>query len=201
MKEFQDYITKLSYALSSTDARTAIGAADVSWARKGDGTIIEYPMHRVIGSLRGGFDVGARAFVIGNGGSAAIASHVANDMNTAGIRAMALNDASALTCLSNDFGYEHVFSKQLEWHGKRGDTLIAISSSGESINIIMAVEAAIKTGMFVVTLSGFAPDNDLRSRGDLNFYVPSSSYGFVEMAHHVILHAITDELREAPWKT
>ena len=131
----------------------------------------------------------------GLGGSAAIASHVVIDLNkAAGVRAVALNDPAALTCLANDLSYQEVFATQIAWHGRPGDVLVAISSSGKSINILQAVEAARAARMRVVTFSGFRGDNPLRLSGDLNFYVPSDRYGFVELAHQILLHAVTDAL-------
>lgn len=134
-----------------------------------------------------------KVMLIGNGGSASIASHTAIDLSkNAGVRAMAFNDAAALTCLANDYGYEEVFAKQIEMHGQCGDALIAISSSGASANILKAAAIAREREIYVVTFSGFKADNPLRRKGHINFYVPSSSYGVVELSHHIILHAITD---------
>lgn len=113
-------------------------------------------------------------------------------MKNGGIRALAFNDPAALTALSNDFGYANVFSQQLKTQCVPGDMLIAISSSGQSVNILKAVEAARTNGMKVATLSGFQPDNLLRGRGDVNFYVNSNEYGFVEVAHHALIQAILD---------
>ena len=79
-----------------------------------------------------------------------------------GIRAIALNDSSMLTCLSNDYSYEEVFSKQIGYYGFKDDMLIAISSSGMSQNILNAVNYANKMGIYTITLSGFKSDNDLR---------------------------------------
>jgi len=136
-----------------------------------------------------------KVIFIGNGGSASIASHQAIDYwKNGGIRAFSLNDASALTCISNDFGYASVFQKPLEMFTDRGDMLFAISSSGRSSNIINAVRAARKKGAFCVTLSGFSAKNPLRRLGDINFYVPSSSYGIVEITHLAICHAIVDRI-------
>jgi D-sedoheptulose 7-phosphate isomerase len=129
---------------------------------------------------------------IGNGGSAAIASHMAIDYSKAGgINAVALNDPAALTCLANDYGYEQVFSKQLYYQYRDGDILVAISSSGQSENILKAVYY-LKPFATIFTFSGFKPDNPLRQMGHLNFYVPSDSYGFVEISHLILLHAILD---------
>jgi D-sedoheptulose 7-phosphate isomerase len=136
---------------------------------------------------------GNKVILIGNGGSAAIASHHAIEfLKNGGIRAQALNDLAALTCLSNDFGYANVFSEQLKTHGVPGDMLIAISSSGQSVNILKAVEIARANRMQIATFSGFQPDNLLRGRGDVNFYVNSNQYGFVEVAHHALIQAILD---------
>jgi D-sedoheptulose 7-phosphate isomerase len=130
---------------------------------------------------------------IGNGGSAGIASHLAIDYSKNGrLRALALNDGAALTCLGNDLGFENVFAKQIEFHGRAGDLLVAISSSGRSPDILKAVETARARGLGVVTLSGFGADNPLRALGDLNFYVASGEYGFVEILHMTLLHAILD---------
>ena len=136
---------------------------------------------------------GNKVVLIGNGGSAAIASHHAIEfLKNGGIRAMSLNDPAALTCLSNDLGYTNVFSEQLKMQGLPGDLLIAISSSGQSVNILKAAEIARTKGMKIATFSGFQPDNLLRGRGDVNFYVNSNQYGFVEVAHHALIQAILD---------
>ena len=136
---------------------------------------------------------GQCAFFIGNGGSAAIASHMATDFSNKGnVPSLALNDLSALTCVSNDYKYENVFVKQLEWHAHAHDWLFAISSSGKSKNILWAVDCALERGMEVVTLSGFSPKNPLRGMGMVNYYVPSYDYGIVETAHLGILHALLD---------
>jgi D-sedoheptulose 7-phosphate isomerase len=130
---------------------------------------------------------------VGNGGSAAIASHLAIDFSkSGGLRSLAFNDASALTCLGNDLGYENVFAKQLDLHARPGDFLIAISSSGRSPNILGAVKAARAQDCRIVTFSGFAAENELRRTGDLNFYVRSHEYGFVELAHLALCHAVLD---------
>ena len=136
---------------------------------------------------------GKKIIFIGNGASASISSHMATDYwKNGGMRAMAFNDASLLTCLSNDCGYENVFGKSVEMFADEGDILVAISSSGKSENILNGVYAARKQGAHVVTLSGFKPDNPLRSMGDINFYVPDGSYGAVEILHLSICHCVLD---------
>jgi D-sedoheptulose 7-phosphate isomerase len=130
---------------------------------------------------------------IGNGGSAAIASHMANDFSkNGGLPATAFNDPSVLTCIGNDLGYDNVFKAQIDWHARAGDFLVAISSSGRSPNILNGVAAARGRGCEILTLSGFAADNPLRGSGDMNIYVPSGAYGFVEIMHLAICHCVLD---------
>jgi D-sedoheptulose 7-phosphate isomerase len=130
---------------------------------------------------------------VGNGASAAMASHMALDFSKNGkVPALAFNDAASLTALSNDEGYDQVFAKQIEYFAAKGDLLIAISSSGNSENIIKAVQAARAKGCGVLTLSGIGADNKLRQLGDYNLYVPSSEYGFVEVVHGGLIHALLD---------
>ena len=136
---------------------------------------------------------GGKVYFVGNGGSATIASHMAIDFwKNGGIRADAFNDAAQLTCLGNDYGYEHVFGKPIEMNGRPEDVLVAISSSGKSENILNAVKAARNKGMKVISLSGFERENPLRNMGDVNFFVDSKGYGMVEITHLTICHAILD---------
>jgi D-sedoheptulose 7-phosphate isomerase len=142
---------------------------------------------------------GDKLIFVGNGGSAAIASHMATDYSkNGGVRALALNDSSMLTCLGNDLGYDRVFAKQVELYARKGDLVIAISSSGRSANILNAVDAAVAAGCTVATLSGFTPDNPLRRKGEWNFFVASDRYGFVEIGHLTICHAVLDFLCGLP---
>ena len=136
---------------------------------------------------------GKKLFLIGNGASASISSHIAVDFwKNAGIRALAFNDSALLTCISNDYGYKHVFEKPIDMFAGRGDILIAISSSGQSDNILSGVLAAKKKDARVITLSGFDKDNPLGSLGDINFYVPASEYGYAEVVHLSICHCFVD---------
>jgi D-sedoheptulose 7-phosphate isomerase len=136
---------------------------------------------------------GNKLIFVGNGGSSAIASHMATDYSKNGdVRAMALNDTAMLTCLGNDLGYDRIFAKQIELYARADDLVIAISSSGRSANILNAVKAARAAECSVVTLSGFTADNPLRRLGDINFFIASDRYGFVEIGHLTICHAILD---------
>jgi len=139
---------------------------------------------------------GNKIIFIGNGGSATIASHMAIDFWKNGrIKAVSFNDAAQLTCLGNDFGYKYVFEKPIQFFAEPGDVLIAISSSGKSENILRGAKAAKTKRCKVITMSGFNSNNPLRKIGDLNFYAPSSSYGFVEITHLALCHSILDYLQ------
>lgn len=138
---------------------------------------------------------GNKIIFIGNGASAAIASHISTDFwKNGGIRGIAFNDSSLLTCVSNDYGYSHVFEKPIEMFADRGDVLVAISSSGKSENIIRGTYSARTKEMFIITLSGFESDNPLSWSGDVNFFVPAKSYGLIEIIHHSICHCILDTI-------
>ena len=137
----------------------------------------------------------SNVYIIGNGGSAGIASHMMIDLlNMSKIKAHTLYDLSMLTCISNDYGYENVFKKPLDLMLADEDILIAISSSGESNNILNAVRSAISKNIYTITLSGFATENSLKKTGDINVWLNSSDYGIVEIGHAFILHNIADRL-------
>ena len=135
-----------------------------------------------------------KALIFGNGGSAAMASHFSVDLTkNAGLRCVNCNEADLITCFANDYGFEHWVEKAVDFYGETGDLLIVISSSGNSENMLNGVKAA-RNGNFkaVVTLSGFAKDNPLRQLGDLNLWINSRAYNFVENIHQVWLLAIVD---------
>lgn len=135
-------------------------------------------------------------YLVGNGGSAAVASHSVTDfLNVARLRAVTLHDASLITCMANDYGYENAFARILSTLAQPGDALIAISSSGKSLNIRNAAAKVHELGGSVITLSGFASDNPLRALGNLNIWLDSCDYGMVEIGHQLVLHNVADRLR------
>lgn len=132
-------------------------------------------------------------YFVGNGASSMMAGHMSADANKNGkIKSMTFNETSIMTAVSNDISYEEVFAFQVSKFGKKGDVLVTISSSGNSPNIVKAIEAAKEKGMTVVTLSGLKENNKSKSLGNLNFYVPASTYGIVEVAHQALLHCWLD---------
>jgi len=138
---------------------------------------------------------GGKVIIAGNGGSAAMASHTAVDLTkNAQVRSINFNESDLITCFANDFGYEKWIEKSLEYYADPGDSVILISSSGSSINILNAADKAKKMGLKLITFSGFSPDNPLRDKGDLNFYVDSKEYNIVEMSHHIWLVAMVDRI-------
>lgn len=180
--QIRDYADQLAAALANTVTTNINGAP------------VDEPQN-IIRTMRISSGLGARVYLVGNGGSASIASHIAIDFNkVCQIRAVPLTDVSALTCLSNDYAYEEVFAEQIGFYGEPKDSLIAISSSGKSPNIVRAAAKAHEKGMLVVTLTGFRFDNPLRALGNYNFWVPSSSYGIVEVSHTAILHSLVDRM-------
>lgn len=136
---------------------------------------------------------GGIVYVIGNGGSAGIASHFSNDlMKALQVPSQTFYDSNLLTCLANDIGYQNIFSYPLEQLLKSHDLLVAISSSGKSPNILNAAETARAHNASLMTLSGFNASNPLRSMGNLNFWIDRKDYGLVETAHFFLLHTMID---------
>ena len=117
-------------------------------------------------------------------------------MKNGGMKTYSLYDNSVTTCMGNDYGYEYIFSRPLEFLGNKGDLLVAISSSGNSQNIVNAVQVARKKDMEVLTLSGFRKENRIIGMGVYNIYVPVSHYGMVESIHNLILQQIVDTILE-----
>lgn len=169
-----DYVGRLHRVIRVDDAVVAqIAATREIWLRT---------------SARGG-----RVIFIGNGGSAGIASHLAIDLSkNASLPAACFSDASMMSCLANDYGFEEWLAHALRLNAREGDCLVAISSSGRSKNILNAVAKARAMKLDVITLSGMSPDNPLRELGDVNFWVDSRSYNIVETAHQFWMMAVID---------
>lgn len=138
---------------------------------------------------------GKKTMVFGNGGSAAMASHVAVDFSkNAKIRMVNFNEADLITCLANDYGFENWMAKAIEIYGDEGDQVLLISSSGKSQNVVNAAKLARKKKYKVITFTGFNSNNPLKENGDLNFWVNSKAYNIVEMIHHIWLLSVCDSV-------
>ena len=136
-----------------------------------------------------------KVIIVGNGGSAAIASHVAIDLTkAANIRSINFNEASLLTCFSNDYGYENWVQQALDFYADKNDIIILVSSSGQSQNIINGAKKALAMKLPLITLTGFSDDNPLNKLGDINCWVDSSTYNVVESVHQMWLLSVIDYL-------
>lgn len=139
----------------------------------------------------------SQLFFIGNGGSSAIASHMTADfMKNGGMNTYSLYDNAVTTCMGNDYGYAYIFSRPLEFLMRENDLLVAISSSGNSQNIVNAIKTAQAKGASVVTFTGFKADNSIKQMGNVNVYVPCEKYGIVESIHNLMLQEIVDLIME-----
>lgn len=139
-----------------------------------------------------------RIYLVGNGASASMASHIAADLaKNAGLQTEVFTDLSLVTAIANDCGYVEVFTEALRWKMRSEDMLVAISSSGESPNVLSSVKFATSIGGYVVTISAMNANNSLRFCGQLNFHVPSMTYGSAETCHAAILHHWVDHATES----
>ena len=138
--------------------------------------------------------INAKIMIFGNGGSAAIASHVSVDLTkAANIRSVNFNEADLITCFSNDYGYERWIEKAVEFYADNRDVLILISSSGKSKNMINACKAAKEKKMSkIITFTGHDKNNPLSKLGDVNFWINSKAYNFVENTHQIWLLTVVD---------
>jgi D-sedoheptulose 7-phosphate isomerase len=154
----------------------------------------------IVESLELVAQAGGRVYVIGNGGSAATASHMTNDLGVSGLGRRGLlsldmislaDNTSVMTALANDVGYENVFYEQLRNRLCDNDLVIAFSCSGNSSNVIKAIKYAKTEGTKVVGVSGF-DGGELMELADINFHVRTEvgDYGFVEDVHMILDHLI-----------
>jgi D-sedoheptulose 7-phosphate isomerase len=135
-----------------------------------------------------------KILIFGNGGSAAIASHFSVDLTkNAKIRCTNYNESDLITCFSNDFGYERWIEMAIKYYGNKGDVLIVISSSGKSKNMINAcIEARKKKFSKIITLTGHLVNNPVKKLGDINLWINSKAYNYVENIHQFWLLSLVD---------
>ncbi len=132
-------------------------------------------------------------FFCGNGASATMAEHMSHDwFQNAVVNTTTCSETSHITAISNDVSYEDVFSYRVNRILSERDMFVGISSSGNSPNIVKALDTANKNGAFTISVSGKGSDNKIRQMADLNFYVPLANYGEVESSHAVLLHTALD---------
>ena len=143
---------------------------------------------------------GASVLTAGNGGSAAEAMHMSEELvgrfrgDRVSLPSICLaGDSTVLTCIANDYGYENVFGRQIEGLGKPGDVLVLFSTSGRSANLLPALEAASERGLVTVCLLG-RDGGPLAGRADHEIIVPAQTTERIQEAHQVLLHAVLDEV-------
>jgi D-sedoheptulose 7-phosphate isomerase len=134
-----------------------------------------------------------KLLLAGNGASMSISSHAATDFTKqAEVRAMCLSDANLITAFSNDYGYDDWVAKAIGFYGTENDAVILISSSGRSKNMVNAAAFAKEKGLKVITFTGFADDNPLKSLGDINFWLNSKAYNIIECTHMIWITTVVD---------
>ena len=178
-----DYFTTLSQLLLAIEATDKLGGV----------LPLEQGAERAVQMIMTAKTESRKVLLAGNGGSSSIASHVQNDLcKSVGVRAMVFTEQPLLTALANDDGYGSVYEWPISLWAEEDDLLVTVSSSGQSENIVRALAAGQEKGCQLITLSGFDPDNASRAMGDINFYVPSDVYGFVESAHTALAHYLAN---------
>ena len=134
-----------------------------------------------------------KIFIVGNGGSSSIASHVSVDFaKVANVPSSTFNNSNLITCFANDYGYANWVKEAIKAYASNDDLLILISSSGKSKNIVNAAEYCNSKKIDLITLSGFSYTNPLNQMGNVNFHINSENYNYIEMTHHIILVSIVD---------
>tara|TARA_Y100000748_G_scaffold293141_1_gene282381 strand:- start:3760 stop:4404 length:645 start_codon:yes stop_codon:yes gene_type:complete len=129
----------------------------------------------------------------GNGASASIANHASLDFTKQGkVQSINFNESAFITAFANDYGYENWLKKAVEFYGEEGDTLILISCSGKSPNVVNAAKYASENGINVITFTGFYHSNPLLMTGNINFWIDSKAYNIIEGIHQIWLLSICD---------
>ena len=128
-----------------------------------------------------------------NGASASIANHASLDFTKQGkVKSVNFNESAFITAFSNDYGYENWVSKVLECYGEQGDTLILISCSGTSSNLVNAAKYANENGINLITFTRFSSNNPVKTAGDVNFWLDSKAYNIIEGIHQIWLMSVCD---------
>jgi len=155
-------------------------------------------IERAADLLVASFENKGKVFSCGNGGSMCDAMHFAEELtgryrkNRPGIAAISISDASHISCVANDFGYDHIFSRYIESHGREGDVLLAFSTSGRSPNVIKAAEAAKALGVKVIALTG-KPGSQLESLADVCICAPGGDFADrVQELHIKVVHILIE---------
>ena len=167
-----------------------------------DGALLDVA-HRIAAAMIAALRSGQRILIIGNGGSAADAQHIAAEIigryrrDRPAYAAIALTtDTSALTSIANDYGFEQIFARQVEGLGRRGDVLLALSTSGKSPNILSALRLARERGLVTVGFTGSKGEN-LRALCDHLLIAPSDDTPVIQQIHLAVAHGICDRIEQS----
>ncbi|MFY9316907.1 MAG: phosphoheptose isomerase [Burkholderiales bacterium] len=186
---------------ASHEAQIALHFADSARLKQESAKQLAAPIARAIGLMSGSLKAGGKILACGNGGSAADAQHFAAELvnrferDRPPLAGLALTtDSSGLTSIANDYGYEQVFEKQLRALGRRGDVLLAISTSGNSASVLAAMRAARELGVAVVALTGNGGGKmaALLAEGDVHICVPHQRTMRIQEVHLLTLHCLCD---------
>jgi D-sedoheptulose 7-phosphate isomerase len=186
---------------AALEAQVASHFADSAKLKQESAKLLSAPIARAIGVMSASLKAGGKILSCGNGGSAADAQHFAAELvnrferERAPLAGLALSaDSSALTSIANDYGYEQVFEKQLRALGRKGDVLLAISTSGNSASVLAALRAARELGVQVVALTGNGGGKmaALLGRDDVHVCVPHTRTMRIQEVHLLVLHCLCD---------
>jgi D-sedoheptulose 7-phosphate isomerase len=186
---------------ASMEAQVASHFADSARLKQESAKLLSAPIARAIGVMAASLKAGGKILSCGNGGSAADAQHFAAELvnrferERPPLAGLALTtDSSGLTSIANDYSYEQVFEKQLRALGRKGDVLLAISTSGNSASVVAAVRAARELGVQVVALTGNGGGKmaALLGEGDVHICVPHKRTMRIQEVHLLALHCICD---------
>lgn len=184
----------------------SIAAGAISGARAAldqfscDDTVLS--IARAIELVSSSLRAGGKVLICGNGGSLCDATHFAEEMtgrfraDRPALPAIAIADAGHITCTANDYGFDRVFSRGVEALGKAGDVLIVLSTSGNSKNVVLAVEAARAGDLSVITLLGRS-GGVLKGTGDVELIAPGSTADRIQELHMIVLHTIVEGVEAA----
>ena len=191
---------------ASLEARVASHFADSARLKLDAAELLSAPIARGIGLMAAALRAGGRVLACGNGGSAADAQHFAAELvnrferERPPLAGLALTtDSSALTSIANDYGYGQVFDKQLRALGRKGDVLLAISTSGNSANVVAAMRAARELGLRIVALTGSGGGRMAAelAAGDVHVCVPHKRTMRIQEVHLLVLHCLCDGIDSA----
>jgi D-sedoheptulose 7-phosphate isomerase len=145
------------------------------------------------------FKSGGKVYACGNGGSLCDATHFAEELsgrfrgNRKPLPASSINDPAHISCISNDFGYEEIFSRYVEAHGRKGDVLLAISTSGTSPNVVKAAEVAKSLGVHVIALTGKKTGTPLAKLATVEVFTPGGNYSDrIQELHIKVIHILVE---------